>query len=180
MVPEQDQAGFGVPAIGQRPVRNGDERPDLATIKMSQIMIRNSMAFTRFNALKLTGFDNNEQLVQGINLEGSIQVAYKCDTAEIVEIEYKIPLSMLGEVASLSNKQISIGCKIHAMKMPSPGASMGGGGMPGGGMPGGGRRGGGGPPPGAGMGGGSNAGGMNMDAMMKEQSFWTKYIFSGI
>jgi hypothetical protein len=175
VAPEQDQAGFGAPPNGQRPVRNGNERPDPATIKMSQIMIRNSMAFTRFKALKLTGFDNNEQTEQELNLEGSIQVAYKCDTAEIVEIEYKIPLSMIGEIASLSNKQISIGCKIHEMKMPSTGAPMGAGGMPGGGaMPGAGRRGG--PPPGA----GSNAGGMNMDDMMKEQSFWTKYTFTGI
>lgn len=180
IVQKQSQAGFGAPG-GERPARGRGEGADPATIKMNQIFLRNGMARTRFDAIKLTGFGNDGS--QDLNVPESIQVAYKCDTTEIVEFEYKIPLSMLGEIALLSNKQITIGFKIHAMEMPSD-ASMGaggvGGGSMGGGSMGGGPPRGGGMPPGGGMGGGPSSGGMNRDAMMKEQSFWTTYTFTQI
>lgn len=188
IVQEQSQAGFGPPGGEQSPARNRGrgEAPDPATIKMNQIFMRNGMVLTRFKAIKLSGFGNNG--IQDLNVPGSVQVAYKCDTTEVVEFEYKIPLSMLEETALLSNKQITLGFKIHAMAMPSD-ASMGaggggagggfGGGSPRGGGPGGGGPGGGGRAPG-GAGGGPGSGGMNRDAMMKEQSFWTTYTFTQI
>jgi hypothetical protein len=177
IVQEQSQAGFGPPGGEQSPARSRGrgEAPDPATIKMNQIFMRNGMVLTRFKAIKLSGFGNNG--IQDLNVPGSVQVAYKCDTTEVVEFEYKIPLSMLGEITSLTNKQISLGFKIHGIAMPSD-APMSPGGVGGGGMGGGAPRGGGRAP--GGMGGGPGSGGMNRDAMMKEQSFWTTYTFTQI
>jgi hypothetical protein len=136
------------------------------------------MAVKRLNTIKLSGLGNDDGSLQILNAPGSVQVAYKCDTAETMDIEYRIPLSLLGENAQLKGRQISIGCKIHAMEMQSAGFSGGGGGM--GGMGGGGMRGGGGGRMGGGrgMGMGGMSSGMSRETMMREQSFWAKYTFS--
>jgi hypothetical protein len=127
------------------------------------------MVIKQLNTIKITGFLGGDPVQQVLDVPGSIQVAYKCDTTELMEIEYSIPLLLLGDVSSLQAKQISIGCKIHAMDMPS--GDMGGGGGMNGGM-GGGMRGGG----GRGMGGrGGMGGSMDRESMMREQSFWMKY-----
>jgi len=162
---------------GTRQPANENEVLDPAKRKANLIMMRNWAAVKQLNTIKLTGLGNAETTQQILNAPGSVQVAYKCDTTEAMEIEYMIPLSLLGEGAQLNGKQISIGCKIHAMEMSAGGANGEGGGA--GGMGGGGMRGGGGRPGGGrGMGMGGISSGMSRETMIREQSFWTKYTFS--
>lgn len=168
--PDRGQAF--TPNEGARPARNENGEQNGSRREANLLMMRNAMLIKQLNSIKITGFLGSEPVQQVLDIPGSIQVAYKCDTSEIMEIEYLIPLSLLGEAASLKDKQISIGCKIHAMEMPSGGPDGGGGGMGmgGGGMGGGGMRG------GRGMGGRSGmGGGMDRETMMKEQAFWVKY-----
>lgn len=164
------------PTEGPRPARNdGDEQQDAVKRDANRLMMRNSMAIKQLNSIKIFGFGESDPVQQVLDVPGSIQVAYKCDTTEAMEIEYCIPLSLLGDAASLHEKLISIGCKIHAMEMRSGGFSDGGGGGMGGGM----RGGGGGRMGGRGGMGGRMGGGMDRETMMREQSFWTKYTLAG-
>lgn len=164
------------PTEGPRPARNdGDEQQDAVKRDANRLMMRNSMAIKQLNSIKIFGFGESDPVQQVLDVPGSIQVAYKCDTTEAMEIEYCIPLSLLGDAASLHEKLISIGCKIHAMEMRSGGFSDGGGGGTGGGM----RGGGGGRMGGRGGMGGRMGGGMDRETMMREQSFWTKYTLAG-
>jgi hypothetical protein len=167
-----------------RQSRPEEDMQDASKRQLNRVMMRNAMAIKQLNTIRLTGFGGDDEQ-QVLDVPGSVDVAYKCDTAETMEIEYRIPLSMLGENSKLTAKEISIGCKIHAMEM-SPGG-FGGGGSGGGmgGMGGGGRMGGGGGGGrmggrgGQGMGGGMSSG-MSRETMMREQSFWTKYTFAGL
>lgn len=158
-----------------RPVRNDGEEQSSSRREANLLMMRNSMAIKQLNTIKIFGFGENEPVQQVLDVPGSIQVAYKCDTTEAMEIEYCIPLSLLGDAAGLHEKLISIGCKIHAMEMRS-GDFQGGSGMGDRGMRSGGR--------GMGGRGGMRSGmgnRMDRESMMKEQSFWTKYtvIYAG-
>jgi len=164
------------PTEGPRPARSEGEEQNASKREANRLMMRNSMAIKQLNTIKFFGFGETESVQQVLDVPGSIQVAYKCDTTEAMEIEYCIPLSLLGDAASLHQKLISIGCKIHAMEMRSGGfgGGSGMGGMSGGGMRGGGRGMGG----RGGMGAGAN-GGMDRESMMKEQTFWTKYTVTG-
>ncbi|PZR26773.1 MAG: hypothetical protein DI535_13100 [Citrobacter freundii] len=182
--PVTPDKGDGVPAMeaGSRQSRNEDEIRDPAKRNATMIMMRNGMAVKQLNTLRLTGFGDGDASQQILNAPGSVQVAYKCDTSETMEIEYRIPLSLLDGNAKLNGKQISIGCKIHAMEMRAGGGFNGGnggmGGMGGGGMRAGaaGRMGG----SGRGMGMGGMGSGMSRETMMREQSFWAKYTFTGL
>lgn len=174
-----DKGETFTPTEGARPARNDGEEQDASKRNTYRIMMRNSMAIKQLNTIKIFGFGESDPVQQVLDVPGSIQVTYKCDTAEAMEIEYRIPLSLLGDAASLHEKLISIGCKIHAMEMRAGGFSDGGGGM--GGMGGGGMRGGGGGRMGGGRGGmgGGGMGGMDRESMMREQSFWVKYTLTG-
>ncbi|MFT3823770.1 MAG: hypothetical protein QM731_07605 [Chitinophagaceae bacterium] len=159
---------------GNRGGNNGQQRPDMRAM-------RNSMAEQRLTFLKFFGFEGDEPVLQTVGAGEGIQVSYKCDTSETMQIEYTIPLSMIGDPASLNQKIFGIGVKINGMEMPSGGMSSGGGGMGGpgggGGAGGGGSRGGRGG--GGGMGGGAGAGGgTGGGAMSREEKFWTKYTIS--
>lgn len=182
ITPDRGEGGTPMEA-GARQPRNEDEVQDPAKRKASMIMMRNGMAVKQLNTIRLTGFGDGDASQQILNAPGSVQVAYKCDTSETMEVEYRIPLSLLDENARLNGKQISIGCKIHAMEMRAggggfTGGSGGMGGMGGGGMRGGGagRMGGG----GRGMGMNGMGSGMSRETMMREQSFWAKYTFSAL
>lgn len=125
--------------------------------------------------LKLFGFTNTEPLKQVLDQEGSVQIAYTWDSTNIMQIEYLVPLNLLGEPSSLNQKEISIGFHVNGITMPTAGtgnfaATSGGGGGRGGG---GNRQ--------AGAGGGQSGSNFNpatMEKMMQDQKFWTKYSIS--
>ncbi len=136
--------------------------------------MRTALAAQQLTFLKAFGFNGDDPVILTTGAEDGVQVAYKCDTAQDMHIEYTIPLSLLGDAASLKQKVFGIGCKINGMEMPSSGGAgssdMSGGGM-GGGRGGGMRSGGGG-----GMrSGGSAPSAADREQMMNEQKFWTKY-----
>jgi hypothetical protein len=142
-------------------------------------------------ALKLFGFADKEQDEQGLTMPGSVNIVFKWDESDIMHIEYNIPLSLLGELSSLNQKDISIGWKINGFERPAAtehneenggGSGGGGGGFSRRGGGGGGR----GQFGGGGGGGGRGFGGtrqtttrkVDPDEMRKEQNFWTKYMIS--
>jgi len=144
---------------------NGREGRENFDIKKA----RQSMALTMLY-MKVFGFDesNPDAEAQGLMMPGKANVAFSWDSADLMNIEYRIPLSLVGEVAALNQKTISLGWKINGMEMPAGGPS--GEGFSGGGRRGGGFSGGGGP--------GRGSGQADMENMMKEQKFWTKYIIT--
>ncbi|MCB0775250.1 MAG: hypothetical protein KDB99_02880 [Chitinophagaceae bacterium] len=127
--------------------------------------------------LKLFGFGSVDPYppAQELQMPGSVNVNYSWDENDVMYLEYLIPLNLLEKAPSMDNKTISLGWKINGVGMPtSSSASM----SPGGGSRssgGGGFRGGGGSR--GNFGGNSGSGQADMEKMMKEQSFWTKYTF---
>jgi uncharacterized membrane protein YgcG len=155
---------------------NGQRRkPDLKAI-------RNSMALNLI-FMKLFGFTNGDPVKQGLQMPGTAQISYAWDSADVMHIEYLIPLKMLNEnVESLKQKNISIGWKINGVEMPATSSSSfgtssmgnsGGGGRSGRGGSGGFSRG-----SGSSTGNSNNFSQADREKMMEPQSFWTKFTLS--
>lgn len=128
------------------------------------------------SSMKLFGFSEDRSAEQGLAMPGSANIAFAFDSTDVMNIEYKIPLSFF-ETTSLDQKDISIGWKVNGFQFSSnhSGESSTGEGKHGG--YGGGRHGGG------GYGGGYSHGSSNTqqsgENTMKDQSLWTKYVFRG-
>ncbi|MFI5132807.1 MAG: hypothetical protein ACHQEB_00650 [Chitinophagales bacterium] len=135
--------------------------------------IRSSMALNLLY-MRLFGFTDGEPTDQGLMMEGTANISFAWDSSNVMHIEYAIPLKMLDEnISSLNQKSISVGWKINGVEAPtSTNSSFGNGG--GSGRGGGGRSGG----FSGGGGGGNRPSQADMDKMMQEQSFWTKYTFT--
>ncbi len=123
--------------------------------------------------LKSFGMDGQDDMIQPLAKEKGVSLGYAWDEADVMYIEYSVPVTLLGGNAALAGKKISLGCKINGIDIPTSAPSTtatpaGGGGRGGGGR-------GGGPPQqssGAFGPGAATQGGM---AALQEQSFWVKY-----
>ena len=162
--------GFSNPGAGLPPPQSqgqSDEqrgKPDMKKIRM--------MFVANIISMNLYGFNEEDQLNQNLETEGSVMIAYDWDSTDVMHIEYMVPLKMLDDKTSFDQKTISIGWKVKGLELPS--GSGGSSGRPGGAGSAGGRpsgRSGGGRP----GGGGSQA---DFDKMSKEQQFWSKYTFN--
>jgi hypothetical protein len=70
-------------------------------------------------ALKLFGFnDETEPAKQGLTLEGSVNIGFSWDSSDVMYVEYTIPFSILDK-SSLNQKIISIGWKLNGMDATS-------------------------------------------------------------
>lgn len=70
--------------------------------------------------MKLFGFGEGEPLIQSLRAEGSANIAIAWDSSLVINIEYNIPLKILGEtIADLNNKKISMGWKLKESGMPT-------------------------------------------------------------
>jgi hypothetical protein len=137
-------------------------------------------------ALKLFGFGKNAMDEQGLTMPGSVNIAFKWDDLDAMHIEYNIPLELLGEAASLNQKDVGIGWKINGFERPQgehsyqDAGNAEGGGYSRGTHTGGGRG------QSGGGGGGHTFGNrppttykkVDPDEMRKEQNIWTKYTIS--
>jgi hypothetical protein len=130
------------------------------------------------SSMKVFGFYEDKSQEQGLVKPGSANIAFAWDSSDVMNIEYRIPLSFFGIPLSLDQRDISIGWKINGVQFSSnhsgSGESSGGEGRYGRG----GRHGGGGYGGSYGNHGDSN----NQPAgenMMKDQNVWTKYTFKG-
>jgi hypothetical protein len=127
--------------------------------------------------LRVFGVEGQDETQnKGLMMDGNANIAFTWDTADVMHIEYLVPLTMVGDIKSLQDKTISIGWKINGMDnsstttsgTPTPGVISG-------------RRSSGRSPvrttsSGAGTSGTTSK--ERFDKMMKEQNFWTKYTFS--
>lgn len=166
---ERDNNESGTTGERRPDGQSGERRgPDMTRLRM--------MFATHLMTMHLFGF-SDEPVDQGLERENSAQIAFSWDSSNVWHIEYKIPLSLFGEVATLDQHLMTVGFKLNGMDVsssPSGSFSGGGGGFGGRGGGGGfGGRGGGG-----GRGGNGGGGQENFQNMMKEQLFWTKYTFS--
>lgn len=85
--------------------------------------MRENLASTML-LLKLFGFDDREDNMQLISLANSPNIAFNWDDANIMHIEYEVPLNMLGDLAALNGRPLGIGWKIHGMEQSqSPGSN---------------------------------------------------------
>jgi len=156
-----------------------EENPGKETPEQKKARFKAMRASMTLNlvSMKVFGFSEDKSEEQGLIMPGSANVAFAWDSTETMCIEYKIPISLLGASSSLSQKEITLGWKLNGFQMSSNNSSSGessqGGGRHGGG---GGRHGGGG-----GGGGYHNQGEasnqQDIQNLMKDQSFWTKYTF---
>ena len=172
---KKETEGMPMPSPGGQ----GNEQEGKPDIKRIRMML----ALNLLN-MRLFGFTEEEPQEQGLETEGSVQIAFNWDSTNIMHIEYLIPLKMLEtDISSLNQKQISIGWKINGIEMQGASSSTGpsivrtgvvavpaGSGVPtsnrtpggfGGSRPGGGK-----------------FSQVDMDNMMKEQDIWAKYTFT--
>ena len=68
-------------------------------------------------ATKVFGFSNNEPGEQGLQMEGSANIAFAWDSTDAMSIEYKIPISLLGNISALQQKELSVGLKLNGIQM---------------------------------------------------------------
>ncbi len=116
--------------------------------------------------LKLFGFGEEEPFAQQLELPGSAHIATDWDTSGTLNIEYRVPLNLLGKKSSLDQKTISLGWRINSVEVSSTST-----------------------PPTIGTATTSTRGRptsprnskinqAEIDRIMKEQKFWTKYTFN--
>ncbi|MBS1574172.1 MAG: hypothetical protein JST09_02610 [Bacteroidetes bacterium] len=74
-----------------------------------------SMIALRHNYMNVFGFEGIDTHDQGLNMPGSINIAFAWDTADVLHIEYIVPLKMLETRESLNQKDISVGWKINGI-----------------------------------------------------------------
>lgn len=139
--------------------------------------MRSSMALSLI-FMKMFGFGEDEPKNQGLLTDGSANISFQWDSSDVMHIEYQVPLKLLDEsVASLNQKNISIGWKVNGIEAPSSSSSTS---SSFGGASGGGGRSGGGRSSGSTFGGGSTTSSQNFsqsgrEKMMEAEDFWTKY-----
>lgn len=141
---------------------NGTPQPQ----KQTNMRTMRSALALRLTYMSVFGFDGIENHDQGLQMPGSIAISFAWDTADIMHIEYAVPLKMLGDISTLKNKEISIGWKINGI-YPSDKTA--------------GRR----PHNRAAAGYGENHTGfdpnakrMSRETIIREQNIWTKYTVS--
>ena len=180
---KRDDGGFsGERSDDQRNNRDENDQNNGQPRKPDMKAIRSAMALNLLY-MKLFGFTYGDLVQQGIQTDGSAQISFTWDSSNVMYIEYEIPLKMLNEnVASLNQKNISIGWKINGVEIPSSTSSSFGtssfGNNSSGGSGRGGRSGGGFTRGGGGSGGNSsNFSQSDREKMTEPQSFWTKYTF---
>jgi hypothetical protein len=139
---------------------NNGQRTDKKAIRAT---IASNMIY-----MNVFGFDEGGTVAQGLTMPGRANIAFSWDSTDALNIEYRIPVSLLGDAASLDQKTIGIGWKINGRTIP-PAADEselrgnGGGEGRGGNRPG---------------GSGEMTDRAEMERMMKDQSFWTRYTIS--
>jgi hypothetical protein len=177
-IKRENEGGFGGGGFGNRQGYDQNQQGANQQGNFDKKAIRARFAIYLLS-MKLFGFTDGDPVAQELNREGSVNLAYSWDSTDVMSVEYLVPLNMLGDAASLTNKTISLGWKINGIELPSGGLNQGSSSTtlqarPSGGGSGFNNRGG---------GGGGNFGGNNgpnqadIDKMMQDQSFWTKYIF---
>jgi len=107
-------------------------------------------------------------------MEGSANIAFAWDSTDAMNIEYKIPISLLGNFSALQQKELNVGLKLNGIQMRTSNSNpqTGGEGMEGGFGGRGGRRNGG----GGNYGSGNTATRQDFQNMLNDQIFWTKYV----
>jgi hypothetical protein len=70
-------------------------------------------------SMKLFGFTDDEVAPQELQRDGSVNLNYSWDSTDVMYIEYLVPLKLLGDASSLSQKTISVGWKINGVDLPS-------------------------------------------------------------
>lgn len=128
--------------------------------------------------LRIFGFEGQDETQnKGLMMNGNANIAFSWDTADVMHLEYLVPLVMLGDIKSFQDKMISIGWKINGMDNSSaittsvtPTGSMGSGRRSSGRSPG--------RTSSTGTGTSGPTSKERFDKMMKEQNFWTKYTFT--
>jgi hypothetical protein len=87
------------------------------------------------SSMKVFGFSEDKSEEQGLVMRGSVNIAFAWDSIDVMNIEYRIPLSFLEASSSLDQKDIRIGWKVNGFQFSSihSGESSAGGGRHGGG-----------------------------------------------
>ncbi len=78
----------------------------------------------RLFAMKIAGFEGQQdEMTLGLNNENGINIAFSWDEANVMYIEYGIPISSIGTVANLTGKKISLGIRLNAPAQTATGSS---------------------------------------------------------
>ena len=156
-----------------RQSESGNTQENSEERKANMRAMRAAMAINLV-AMKVFGFSNNGSEEQGLQVEGSANIAFAWDSTDAMNIEYKIPITLLGSGGALQQKELSVGVKLNGIQMRpnnsnvetgAAGSEAGFGGR-------GGRRNGG----GGSYGSGNTATRQDFQNMLNDQIFWTKYV----
>jgi hypothetical protein len=104
-----NQGGGGFGGGGRQRAENGESggRPDPQ-------QMRQQFA-ARLFAMKIAGFEGQQdEMTLGLNNDNGINVAFSWDEANVMYIEYGIPITSIGTIANLTGKKISLGIRLNA------------------------------------------------------------------
>jgi hypothetical protein len=116
--------------------------------------------------LKLFGFDDMEEdKKQSLVMKNNVNIYFEWDAANVMHLEYRVPLKMLMDKGPLQGREISLGWKINGVEIQSTTTTS--------------------TAPGARTGRRSTptrpsrpvSSQQTVDKMMKDQFIWTKYVF---
>ena len=133
--------------------QNGGQSADGEQKKPDIKMIRKMLALNMVQ-LKVFGLSDQYPDGQQLLIPGSVNVAFSFDSADVMHIEYILPLSMIGDKTTLDNHEASFGWKVLAFERPKP-ADDGG----------------------SQAGNPQRYGSYEQQSIMEDQKFWTKYTF---
>ncbi len=115
---KKQENGIEFPVRKDLPVYNNNnsqhdkrEAQNSSKQKPDMKLIRSRMAPSLLS-LKIFGFYNQEPVAQDLMESGSVNIQFSWDGNDIMYIEYKIPLDLLGDKISLNKKTISLGWEL--------------------------------------------------------------------
>ncbi len=88
---------------------NQSGKPDMKLLK--------SLMAMNLGSLQLFGFSDEEQKDQDLMAPGSANIMFTWDDNNVMAIEYRIPVSLVGDITSLNQKQISFGWIINGAEI---------------------------------------------------------------
>ena len=94
---------------------NNEANDAIQPQKQTNIKAMRSSLALRLTYMSVFGFEGIENHDQGLRMPGSINISFAWDTADVMHIEYSVPLKMLEDGALIKDKEIGIGWKINGI-----------------------------------------------------------------
>jgi len=149
---KKEAMGIAFPIKSEQPVKNKEDQGESKQPRDDQrsydFKTLKKMLALNLLYMNVFGFEGSKPQDQGLMIRDKANLAFAWDSANIMSIEYRIPLKLVDSFAALQQKTISIGWDINGVQM-AEGTNFGA----------------------------SRVNQEEMEKMTKENKIWTKYTF---